>query len=139
MKTTPMLPIQGAKDRSKRRVPARDKGIEPTDEVHATGDYLLDKRVIDALEAARGRHPLVIRHAIPQEALPQIAAAWSDFIDEDEEEYDTNEGPKTDSDKGSSCRGPQRLKRAWDEPWRVETNLKKQNEPTTTKRARRSD
>ena len=136
MKTTPMLPIQGAEgsiQTTSARTRQRDRAYR------RGGDYLLDKRVIDALEAARGRHPLVIRHAIPQEALPQIAAAWSDFIDEDEEEYDTNEGPKTDSDKGSSCRGPQRLKRVWDEPWRVETNLKKQNEPTTTKRARRSD
>jgi hypothetical protein len=40
-----------------------------TNEVYATGDYQLDKKVIDALRAAQGQHPLVVRNAIPQEAL----------------------------------------------------------------------
>jgi hypothetical protein len=134
-----MLPIQGPQDRSKRRVPARDEGIKPVKEMYATGDYCLVERVIVALNAAKGRYPLIIRNAIPPGALGPIATAWDDFVANDEEEYDTNEGPKTDSDKGSSCRGPQRLKRVWDEPWRVETNLKKQDEATTAMRARRSD
>ena len=48
-------------------------------EVHATSDYQLDKKVIDAVRAAQGHHPLVIRNVIPQEALKQIATAWEDF------------------------------------------------------------
>ena len=133
MKTPPMLPIQGANDRSKRRVTERDKGIEHMNEVYATGDYQLDERVIDALRAAQGQHPLVIRNAIPQEALKQIATAWGDFVASDEEEYDTNEGPSTDDIERTRCRGPQLLRRVWDKPWRTETNLKKK------KRARRGD
>ena len=133
MKTPPKLPIQGAQDRSKRRVTERDKGIEPMSEVHATGDYQLDKKVIDALRAAQGQHPLVVRNAIPQEALMQIATAWEDFVANDEEEYDTNEGPSTDDIERTRCRGPQLLRRVWDKPWRTETNLKKK------KRARRGD
>ena len=103
MKTPPKLPIQGAQDRSKRRVTERDKGIEHMNEVYATGDYQLNKKVIDALRAAQGQHPLVVRNAIPQEALKQIATAWEDFVARDEEEYD---GPAPTASRGLAAKDP---------------------------------
>ena len=121
------MKIQGALDRSSRRGP-RGHEIRNVQEINVEHEYTLGEKEIEALTKAKGRYPVLLRGAMPREDQGKIDKAWNGFISTDMESYATNEGPKTDSSDGSSCKGPQLLRTVWEMPWRVETELAKEND-----------
>ena len=121
------MKIQGALDRSRRRGP-RGQEIRNVREIRIENEYTLGKKEKEALTKAKGKHPVLLRGAMTRGDQGRLNKAWDDFISNDTELYMTNEGPKTDGPDGSSCKGPQLLRTAWEKPWRVETELVKERD-----------
>ena len=57
------------------------------------------------------------------------AAAWSDFVETDDETYCTNQGCPSDGPDGSCNHGYCTLAEVWRQPWRIETELSTKSRP----------
>ena len=84
----------------------------------------VDARLRSAIQR---KCPMVIRHQHIAQTKQALRDSWVQFVTQDTEKYQVNEGAKTDRADGASVHSPglAELKQIWYEPRRMEVGLEK--------------